>query len=241
MKLLTTINDIRKCRQLGKQLNSDNFEGRVREVQDNELTELLGRPLAYDFFNFLDTGFSAQAGTFTRDSDYQLTATALDLSTWADYSLRINDDVFVIVESAIFGGVNTIITVKGYILPETLTTIEYSAENKYIKLLNGTIYTYDSKTISFNGLRPFVSWKLLAIFTEDGTIKHSDVGNFSITSPNFQSPSFGDKRAARANYLQNSTREENRIIDYLNENSTDFPLWDSTSNENVEQFNFTVI
>lgn len=246
MKLLITIDDIRKYRQLGKQLNTDNFEGRVREVQENELTELLGRALSYDFFNELDNNWSVQTGTFTRDSDYQFTATGVDLSAWANYALRINDttnnkEVFVIVKTAVYGGADTIITVEGYILPSELTTIEYKAENKYIKLLNGTSYTLDSQTINFNGLRPFIAWKLLAIFVSDGTIKHSDVGNFSITSPNFTQPNTGDKKAAKSTYLQNSVREENNIIDYLNENSTDFPLWESTNNENIENFNFFVV
>ena len=71
MKLLTTIEDIRQYRQLGKQTNEINFEGRVREVQDNELTELLNRPLAFDFFDFLDnvSNWTTQAGTFTRNSE----------------------------------------------------------------------------------------------------------------------------------------------------------------------------
>lgn len=247
MKLLTTINDIRKYRQLGKQLNTDNFEGRVREVQENELTELLGNSLSYEFFDFLENNWNAQAGTFTRDSDTQLTAVGVDLSGWtSSYSLRINDttnnkEVFVSVVSAIFGGADTIITVKGYVLPAILSTVEYKAENKYIKLLNGESYTKDSETISFNGLRPFISWKILAIFVMDGNVKHSDTGNFSITSPNFQSPNRAELNAARSTYLQNSTREENRITDYLNEKSTYFPLWPTKGNQNIENFNFIVI
>ena len=247
MKLLTTIEDIRQYRQLGKQTNEINFEGRVREVQDNELTELLNRPLAFDFFDFLDniSNWTTQAGTFTRDSDFQFTATGVDLSAWVDYSLRINNSdnstVFVIVKTAVFGGADTIIIVEGYVLPTTLTTIEYNTENKYIKLLNGESYTKDSETIQYNGLRPFISWKLLAIFVTDGTIKHSDTGNFSITSPNFQRPSSAEINASKSTYLSNSTREENHIIDYLNEKSTTFPLWDSKGNENIENFNFVVI
>ncbi len=241
MKLLTTINDIRKYRQLGKQLNSDNFDGRVREVQENELTELLGRPLAYEFFDFLDNGWTTQAGTFVRDSITQITAAGIDLSSWVNYSLRINNNIFVIVTAAVFGGADTVLTVTGYDLPETLTTIEYNTENKYIKLLNGTSYTKDSETIQYNGLRPFIAWKLLAIFLSDGNVKHSDTGNFSITSNNFQRSSNAEINAARSTYLQNSTREENHIIDYLNENSTNFLLWDSKSQENLESYNMIII
>lgn len=247
MKLLTTIEDIRQYRQLGKQVNSDNFEGRVREVQDNELTELLGRPLAFDFFDFLDnvSNWTTQAGTFTRNSDFQFTAANLDLSGWVGNSLRINNSdnstVFVIVKTAVYGGANTVITVEGYVLPTLLTTIEFSTENKYTKLLNGESYTKDSDTIQYNGLRPFISWKLLAIFLSDGSVKHSDTGNFSITSPNFNRPSAGEKNAARSTYLGNSTREENHIIDYLNEESSTFPLWDSKNVQNIENYNMIII
>ncbi len=247
MKLLTTIEDVRKYRQLGKQVNSDNFEGRVREVQDNELTELLNRALAFDFFDFLDnvSNWTTQAGTFTRDSDFQFTAANLDLSSWVDNSLRINNSdnstVFVIVKTAVFNSPNTVITVEGYVLPTALTTIEFSTENKYVKLLNGESYTKDSDTIQYNGLRPFISWKLLAIFVTDGTIKHSDTGNFSITGQNFRTPSSGEINASKSTYLQNSTREENHIIDYLNEKSTDFTLWNSKGQENIQKYNMVVI
>lgn len=240
MQILTTISDIRKYRQLGIQTNTDSFEGRIREVQENELTELLGRALSYDFFNFLDAGFTTQAGTFTRDSDTQFTAVGIDLSSWVGYSLKINSSVFVIVTAAVFS-TDTIITVEGYVLPALLTVMEFSTENKYIELLNGTPCVLNGKTINFNGLRPFISWKFLAIFISDGNVKHSDVGNFSITSENFQRISSGERSAAKSTYLQNSTREENHIIDYLNENSSDFPLWSSKRNENIENFNFIVI
>jgi hypothetical protein len=240
-RLLTTISDIREFRQLGKQVNDDNFTARVREVQDNELTELLGRSLAYDFFNSLETNWTTQAGTFTRDSDYQFTAVAADLSAWTNYAIKINNEVFVIVKSAIFGGADTVIIVEGYVLPTTLTTIEYKVDNKYIKLLNGSSYTNDSETIQYNGLRPFISWKFLAIFLTDANVKHSDTGNFSITSPNFERPSGGSINAAKQTYLSNSTREENSITEYLNTNDSDFPLWDSKPEQNSQNFNFVVI
>jgi hypothetical protein len=246
MRLLTTNSDIRKFRQLGKQVNDDNFDARVLEVQTNELTELLNRALSYDFFDFLDNGFTLQAGTFTRDSDYIFTAAGADLSGLAGNSLRINDttnntEVFVIVSTAVFGGVDTIITVTGYILPQLISTVEFSTETKYINLLNGESYTKDNETIQYFGLRGFISWKFLAIFLSDANVKHSDTGNFAITSPNFQRPSNADKVSARSTYLQNSVRSENDIISYLNEKSSDFTLWDSKGTENIESYNIIVI
>lgn len=243
MILLTTINDIRKYRQLGKQLNTDNFEGRVREVQENELTELLGKALSYDFFNSLESGWTNQAGTFTKDSTYQFTATGIDLTAviLPTYALRINDEVYAIVTSSSYDGSDTTIIVEGYEIPDIISSIDCKISNTYIKLLNGATYTQDSHTVKFNGLRPFIAWKLLAIFTADGNVKHSDTGNFSITSANFDRPTSAEINAAKSTYLQNSVREENNIIDYLNENSTDFPLWDSKQEENTQDYNFIII
>lgn len=243
MILLTTINDVRKYRQLGKQLNQENFDGRVREVQENELTELLGRPLSYDFFYSLENSWTNIVQSFERVSDTAFKILTVDLTATilVGYAIRINSDTFVIVKTSVFDATDTIVEVEGYILPGTLTTIDYKAENKYIKLLNGYTYTKDSETINFNGLRPFITWKLLAIFVADGNVKHSDTGNFSITSPNFERPTAAEINAAKSTYLQNSTREENNIIDYLNENSSTYPLWISKGNENIENFNFVVI
>jgi len=240
-RVLISINDVRKFRQIGKQINQTDFDARAKEVQDNELTELLGRSLMYDFMNFLDNGFTLQGGSFTRNTTSQFTAEGADLSAWVDYSLKLNDSIFVIVKTAVFGGADTIVTIEGYELPETLSKVEFSTENKYIKLLNGAIYQLSSKTVMFNGLRPFMSWKFLAIFTTDGSLKHSDTGNISIISPNFERSSNAAMNAARSTYLSNSIREENHITDYLNGESSLYPLWESKGTQNIDNFGFIVI
>ena len=164
MRLLVTNEDVRKYRQLGKQLNSDNFDGRVLEVQENELTELLNDPLSYDLFDYLDNNWINQAGTFTRDSDRQFTAAALDLSLWVGYALKIGNLAFGIIKTAVFGGVDTIITLtdESEVLPTAITTIEYKIETKYIDLLNGTSYVKDAKTI-----RICLAWEWTEILERD--------------------------------------------------------------------------
>jgi hypothetical protein len=244
MRQLITINDVRKHRQLGKQLNDDNFEGRVLEVQTNELTDLLGRALSYDFFNFLDNGFTAQAGSYTRDSDLVFTAVGQDLSLWVDYAIKINDSYFGVVETAVFGGADTVITLtkQSDVLPNTISTVEFATDNKYIKLLNGAVYNdCNNNPVDYNGLIPFISWKLLAIFVIDGSIKHSDVGNFTIKGMNFNTAGVGDMHAAKSIYLQNSSREENKIIDYLNTEDTIYPLWESKKEQNTQNYNFFIV
>ena len=243
MTILITINDIRQYRQLGKQINQENFDGRIREIQENELTELLGKELSFDFFNFLENGWTNVSETFTRVSNTVFKITGIDLSLiiLPGYSIRVNENTFVMVKSCSFDATDTIIEVEGYILPAILTLIDYRLENDYTKLLNGTIYSKNGNNLKFNGIRPFISWKFLAVYISDGDVKHSDTGNFSITSPNFERPSNSAMNAAKSTYLQNSVREENNIIDFLNENSALYPLWSSKRKENIENFNFIVI
>lgn len=238
MMQLINNNDVRKYRQLGKQVNSDNFIGRVREVQENQLTELLGAAFAYDFENYLGSGWTTQAGTLTRISDYVFEIATLDLSAWTDYALKINSEVFVIVESAVFDGSKTTFIVIGYELPSSLTTLEYRTENNYVRLLNGTAYIYNGKTCRFNGVRPFLIWNFLTQFTQDADLKQSDVGNVNITGDLFQKSGYREKQNAISSYLQNATREENRIIEYLN--TQDFELWEDTNTQSLARFDFVI-
>ena len=231
---LLTISDVRDFRQLGKQLNTDNFTARVKEIQDNQLRELLGEDLFFDFQSYIENSWNVSAETFVRDSVTQLTASGVDLSSWAGYGLRINSNIFVSVDTAAFGGVDTIITVSGYDLPSTIISVEYKTENAYIRLLNG----YDKNT---NGLRGFMSWHLLNIYLLDGDLKQSDVGNVHLTGEMFEKPSYRQRADAGSGYLQNATREENRIIDYLNDNTVDFPLWSVSVESNINKFVFIII
>ena len=226
MRILLKIADVRKYRQLGKQ--SDGFDGFVRTIQQNQLTELLTPKLTYDFFNFLETGFTNFVGTFEYISETQFRVVGVDVSSWTDYSLRINNEVFVIVKSAVFDAVDTIVTITGYDLPATITTVDFSLENKYIKLLNGTVY--DSQ--SFEGLRPFLSWNFISAHLTDGSLKQSDVGNFNILGDNFQRPGTGQINEAKSDYSQNILRENNKIIAYLNF-SDEYDLWISSVEEDI--------
>jgi len=239
MKILISIDDVRNnYRQLGKQVNEENFNGHVREVQENNLNQILGQTLTFDFYNFLENGFTLSSETFVRDSTKQLTATNVDLSTWVAFSLKINDNIYVVVDSAVFDGTDTIIKVSGYDLPTILTTIEYSSENKYTKLLNGCISSENSKPIYFKGIRPLLIWHFLASYLIDGSLKQSDVGNINIIGSNFSNASNRQLNEARSNYLENAIRERNHIIDYLELNSSIYELFKGQAKQNTQDFNF---
>ncbi len=237
---LINIQDVRKYRQLSKQVNSDNFNGRVLEVQDNQLSEFLGDALFFDLFDFLENNWTAQISVFTRITDYVFECDG-DFSALQSNSLRINSEIFSICESAFFDGIKTTITITGYVLPEIITILESKIETKYLNLLNGCTYLLGSNSVIFRGLRPFLIWNFLVNYTTDGDLKHADVGNVNYTGELFQKASKYERQAAVSGYLQNSIRENNRIVSYLNENSAIFDKWEQQSKDNLAQFDFIVI
>jgi hypothetical protein len=242
MRILFNNTDVRQYRQLSKQLNADSFAGHARSVQENNLCDLLGGEMFTDMLQFFDIGFTEYVGTWTRDSTTQLTITGADVSIWAGYSLQINDTVFVTVTTAVFGGVDTVLTVTGYDLPATVLTVGFSIETKYTKLLNGELYTNDnSKTFYFYGLRGFLSWHFMSAYLSDGNLKQSDVGNINIVGDLFSGASGSQLREAKSEYMQNAVKEQNKITDYLNSKDDTFTLWETTSAESVTKFDFMII
>ena len=242
MRILYNISDVRNYRQLSNQLNADSFAGHARSTQENNLCELLGVEMFSEMLQFFDLGFTDYSGTFTRDSTTQFTVTGADVSIWDGYSLKINDSVFVTVSTAIFGGVDTILTVEGYDLPTAISTVAFSTEYKYTKLLNGENYTNsNSKSVYFYGIRGFLSWHFMSAYLSDGNLKQSDVGNISIVGDLFSGASGSQLREAKSEYLQNATREANKITDYLNEKSDTFDLWSVSDSENIVKFDFVII
>jgi len=216
MQILINISDVRKYRQLGKQINTDNFNGHVRAIQENQLTELIGSGLAYKFFDFIDNGFTNLTGIFTYISVNSFKALASDLSLLSGNALKINSDIFVICETAIYDGTDTVLTVKGYELPTTISNIGFNINTDYVNLLNGKTYTDSGNTVFFTGLRPFLVWNLLISLINDNNLKQSDVGNVSILGDNFALASTAQLNMARSEYQQNANRESNRIINYIN-------------------------
>jgi hypothetical protein len=248
--ILLTIDDVRKYRQLGKQKNLDSFFGRVREMQDNQLFDLLGAAMHYDFFNFLQNGFTPYVATaFVKLSNTEITIEAADVTNLIDYAIRINEDIFGIVTGAIFDGTDTVLTISGnslsteitQIVPNTITSLAYSVDTEYINLLNGTTYIYNSVTYRYNGLRPYLTWLFLASFALSDNVKHGDVGNFNIVGDNIQQPSVSQLKMLKSEYQQNAAREANNITDFLNQNSTDYDLWNFTPQENPLNFDMFII
>ena len=242
MNQLINISDVRKYRQLGKQINADSFAGHVLTIQENELTELLGDAFSYDMFNFLENGFTDVNETYEYVSSNTFKVLDADKTNLLNYSLKINDNIFVIITSAVFDSTDTLITVSGYELSATINSVSYSEETKYILLLNGTTYTKNNNLVKFKGLRPLLVWNLLISLLIDGSLKQSDIGNFQILGDNFQKSNQADIKIAKSEYLQNATRENNKIIDYLSNNTNIYTLYQNNeSQRNISDFDFFII
>ncbi len=239
---LINISDVRKYRQLGKQVNIDSFNGHLRTVQETILTPLLGRSLSYDFFNYLKNGFTDVNETYEYISADTFKILASDKTNLLNFALKINNTIFVKVIEATFDSTDTIIKVSGYDLSSPITSVFYSSETKYVDLLNGTIYITNNETIEFTGLRPFLSWHLLVSYLVDGSLKQSDVGNIQILGDNFQKSSQSDVKIAKSDYLQNATVEYNNIIEYLSNNTNIYTLYkNNNTKQNLSDYDFFIV
>lgn len=242
MNQLISISDVRKYRQLGKQINADSFSGHVLTIQENELTELLGDALSYDMFNFLENGFTDVNETYEYINSNTFKILDADKTDLFNSSLKINDNIFVIITNVIFNSTDTIITVSGYDLPTTITSVANSLETKYIELLNGTTYMKDNDTVKFKGLRAYIIWNLLISLLVDGSLKQSDVGNFQILGDNIQKSSNSDVKIAKSEYSQNATREYNKIIDFISNKTSVYTLYkNNNTQQNISDYDFFII
>jgi hypothetical protein len=234
--------DVRKYRQLGKQTDTTNFDGHVKTIQENELTELLGEELSYDLFNFLNNGFTDVAETYEFINVNSFKILNSDKTLLINCSLKINNTIFVKVSDAYLDDADTIIEVIGYDLSNTISSVAYSTETKYMNLVNGIVYIKNGNPINFKGLRPFLIWNLLVSYLVDGSLKQSDVGNFQILSDTFQKSNNNDIKIAKSEYLQNATREGNKIIAFLSNNTNIYTLYNNnTDKQNISDFDFFIV
>lgn len=112
----------------------------------------------------------------------------------------------------------------------------------YIDLINGKEYVNDSgETVTFFGLKPFLSWHFLAGLMVDGSMKLSDIGNINATGNNFDLASGENEKISRGVYLQNAQKYYNEIVVFLDANYSDYPLWDVKNKEDITSFDISFI
>jgi hypothetical protein len=101
---------------------------------------------------------------------------------------------------------------------------------KYQTLIDGEAYTYSGDTVLFNGLKPYLSYTWLILFSTEGNNNHTNAGNYTIDpatafQPDRLSQSIGS-------YKTEQSHERNNIIQYLNEKSSTYDLWEGKSQKN---------
>lgn len=113
---------------------------------------------------------------------------------------------------------------------------------KYVDLLDGKEYEYSGDTIQYHGLKPFIIFHWLAIFAREGDLFQASYGNVNFPSSQQQTFQLSkDKDKIQINFLSKATEFGNEIIKFLNENHSDYDLWDGDSEKSSEQHNLIVI
>lgn len=116
------------------------------------------------------------------------------------------------------------------------------ATQKYKDLLDGKEYVLSSETIQYHGLKPFVIYHWLALFAREGDLFQASYGNVQFnnnTQQNMQSSKEKDKIVY--NFLSKATEYENNIVQYLNEYSSTYPLWEGGTDKPIDQHNIIVM
>lgn len=107
------------------------------------------------------------------------------------------------------------------------------AETKYQELRDGKEYSYSGETIMYYGLKkPLIYW-WLALATREGELYHTDYGAVQMVNNEQQSyESARKKEQVAINYGQTATSYANDVIQFLDENSATYTLWEGNKRKN---------
>lgn len=110
-------------------------------------------------------------------------------------------------------------------------------EQKYIDLRDGKTYEYGGKTVQYYGLLPLLSYWWLSVAAREGDLFHSNVGAIQFTNNPQQSfETAKNKERIAGNYMETAQTYANDTIKFLNEHSSDYPLWIGGKQENRTKF-----
>ena len=107
----------------------------------------------------------------------------------------------------------------------------------YADLLNGKPYKYNNETIQYYGLIPALVYWWLAIAAREGDMFQTTIGAAQFVNNQQQSfETSKEKERIASNYMETAQDYANDVIKFLNENSTDYPLWETDSETNTVNF-----
>ena len=122
-----------------------------------------------------------------------------------------------------------------YLLYNDLNSLGVPQNEPYLKLVNGTNYTYDGDTVQYFGLKPYLTFHWLAINTREGDNFATDYGNAMFSNnpqDNLIKTTTAKLDKLVSSYVKEATSYRNNIVQYLNDNDTDFPTWDGRIENN---------
>ena len=104
-------------------------------------------------------------------------------------------------------------------------------ETNYQNLINGTTYEDDGNTVEYFGINIFLTYHVAALMVEEGEIQFTESGTHEYNNIY----SVNAKRKDVVNrYNKSAIDAANEIKCYLDNNSSDFPLWKSSALENPQ-------
>lgn len=96
----------------------------------------------------------------------------------------------------------------------------------YEKLLNGEAYQVNGKTIQYYGIKPALCYWWLSLAAKEGDLFMATYGAVKFANnPQQHFESAKEKNKVSADYSETAQYYANDIIKYLNNNSTNYPLW----------------
>jgi hypothetical protein len=116
---------------------------------------------------------------------------------------------------------------------DLITNIETT---KYRELLNGKNYTKDGYTIFFPGLKPMLCYFALARIVQNNAV---NITSFGITQKNIEGSQPVDQRliGALVTELKDVANSyQTRLIDFVQENTTTYPLFNVSSGKDETEF-----
>lgn len=114
-------------------------------------------------------------------------------------------------------------------------------DTKYTELLGGKVYTYNLESIYYPGLKPWLVWNWLLKNIHEGNINHTNRGTLQFNPETaIQSEKYQIQQTIGA-YQLNIKTEENNIKRFLNENYTNYPLWDIESEDKTTGLSIQVL
>ena len=108
---------------------------------------------------------------------------------------------------------------------------------KYKDLLDGKSYTYNGDTIQYYGLKPVLVYWWLAVMNREGELFHTTFGASQFTNNTQQQfENAKEKERISSDYMETAQRYANDVIQFLDENSSTYTLWESKSKRNQTNF-----